>query len=72
MYVINVYPRSQKNIQPDYDSLKNRLQNIQNSDKTTYEEWVATLLTDYIDIIEKIIEKGIEKGWRADIDSILN
>ena len=58
MYVINVYPRSQKNIQLDYDSIKNRLQNIKNSDKTTYEEWVATLLTDYIDIIEKIIKKG--------------
>ncbi len=70
VYVINVYPRSQKNIQFDYDSIKNRLQNIEHSDKTTYEEWVATLLTDYIDIIEKIIKKGIEKGWRADIESI--
>jgi NTE family protein len=71
VYIINVYPRRQKNTPLDYDSVKNRLQNITYSDKSTYEEWVATLLTDYIDIIEKIIEKGNEKGWRTDIEDIL-
>jgi NTE family protein len=71
-FVINVYPRRQKNIrEKDYDSVRNREQNIKYSDKTTYEEWVAKLLTDYITIIEKLIEKGNEKGWRDDIEKIL-
>ena len=43
------------------------MENIKNSDKSTYEEWVADLLTDYISIIENIIEKG----WKKDIEDIL-
>ncbi len=71
-YIINVYPREQKfKTDPDPDFIKNRLENIKNCDKSTYEEWVADLLTDYINIIEKIIEKGNEKGWRKDIEDIL-
>ncbi len=60
--MINVCHRRQKSTPLDYDGVKNRLQNMTYSDKSTYEEWVATILTDYIGIIEKRTKKGAKKN----------
>jgi predicted acylesterase/phospholipase RssA len=70
-YVVNVYQRKQKEIPLDYDAIKNRIQNITYSDKTSYEEWVANLLTDYLDIIEEFIKLGNKNGLRDAIKKIL-
>jgi NTE family protein len=55
VYIVNVYPRREEKIPSDYDGVKERMNDITNSDKTSYEEFVVTLVTDYLNLIEKLI-----------------
>jgi NTE family protein len=60
VYIVNVYPRKEEKIPSDYDGVKERMNDITNSDKTSYEESVVILVTDYLNLIEKLINLGKE------------
>lgn len=57
VYIIGVWPTkggSENGVPSDYDGIKGRLYDISLSDKTEYDEKTAVIVSDYIDIINKI------------------
>jgi hypothetical protein len=82
IYIIGVWP-SQENpkgeVPSDYDGIKGKLYDIGLSDKTEYDEKTATIVSDYIEIINQIRRFALDriqspeekKGFTRDIDSFL-
>jgi NTE family protein len=58
VYIINVHPHKHNNFTTDdYDSVKERIDDITYSDRSShYDEMVANLVTDYTEIIDKLKE----------------
>ena len=66
VYVINVWPSEERQPTPsDYDRVKDRKNDITYADKTQYDQKVALIITDYIDMVKKL--KGLA---RRAIDAI--
>jgi predicted acylesterase/phospholipase RssA len=72
VYVVTLYPKKEMQVPYDYDSVKDRIQNITNCDKTTYEEIVSKTHNDLLDVIQKIVNLAIENGLEKDIKVILD
>ncbi len=72
VYVVNLYPKKEKKIPCDQDAVKNRIQNILNCGKTSYDELVSKIHTDLSDVIQKLVKLGIENGLVKNIEPILN
>jgi NTE family protein len=57
VYIINVHPSKQDTIPDDHDAVKDRINDIIYSDRNShYDEMVTDLVTDYIDLIDKLKE----------------
>ena len=55
IYMINVWPSEEHQPTPsDYDRIKDRKNDIAYADKTQYDQKVALIITDYIDMIKKL------------------
>jgi predicted acylesterase/phospholipase RssA len=57
VYIIGVWPTEESSkvgVPPDFDGMKERLYDINLSDKTEYDEKTAVIVSDYIDIINRI------------------
>jgi NTE family protein len=57
VYIINVHPSKQDTIPDDHDAVKDRVNDIIQSDRNShYDEMVTDLVTDYTDLIDKLKE----------------
>ncbi|MDH3340199.1 MAG: patatin-like phospholipase family protein [Nitrosopumilus sp.] len=55
VYVINVWPSEEHQPTPsDYDRIKDRKNDITYADKTQYDQKVALIITDYVDMVKKL------------------
>ena len=66
IYVANVWPSREQHIPRDYDGLKDRRNDIRQHDKTIYDQKVAVLVTDYIDLIKVLIKEAKAAGLKRD------
>lgn len=79
VYQVSVWPYTEEIIPTDLDGLKDRKNDITFSDKTEYDETVAILVTDYIDLLKKVrniavgnIKTQQERAkFEADLDKLL-
>jgi NTE family protein len=60
--VVNLHPKKQKEIPSDRDGVVNRNNDITFSDRTEHEETMLLLISDYIDLIRKLLKIAEEKG----------
>ena len=57
VYIINVHPSKQDEVPTDLDGVKDRINDITFSDRNShYDEMVADLVTDYIELIDRLKE----------------
>jgi NTE family protein len=54
VYIINVWPSTENTVPSDYDGIKDRKNDIGHADKTEYDQKVAVLVSDYIELIREI------------------
>jgi predicted acylesterase/phospholipase RssA len=78
VYLVSVWPSKEEIIPTDLDGLKDRKNDITFSDKTEYDETVAVLVTDYIDLVKKVrniavkhIEMQERSNFEADMERLL-
>ena len=62
IYIGDLYTAKEKGTPEDPDSISNRVQNVLYHDKSKYDEKVATMVSDYINIIRALIKILGEKG----------
>jgi NTE family protein len=76
VYVVDVWPWMKTCTYPirsDYDSVKNRQNELTYQDKTEYEERVANMVSDYYNLAKLLIDLAKKKGATdTDIDAILD
>jgi len=60
VYVVNVWPTTQRSVPTDYDGVKDRKNDIVYCDKTDYDQKVAIMVGDYIDLFNEIKELAIK------------
>lgn len=65
-YIVSLWPSKEPNVRSDHDSLRDRLNDITYSDKTEYDEKVATFVTDYIDLVWELLRNGKDNGLPRD------
>ncbi|MDF0680683.1 MAG: patatin-like phospholipase family protein [Candidatus Nitrosocosmicus sp.] len=53
VYIIDVWPSVEKAIPSDYDGIKERNSDITHSDKTEYDQKIAALVTDYLNLYKE-------------------
>jgi NTE family protein len=71
--VINLHPKKQAEIPTDRDGVINRNNDITFSDRTHQEEIMLLLISDYIDLIRRLIRIAEDHGAKNDIiNSLLN
>jgi len=76
VYVVDVWPwmkKSEYPIRSDYDSVRNRLNELTYQDKTEYEERIANIVSDYYNLANLLM--GLAKAKQAtdrEIDAILD
>ena len=80
IFIINVHPSKQDKIPRDQDAVKDRINDISFSDRNShYDEMVADLLTDYVDLVNTLNEfakihfKNIDKKevFQIEFESLL-
>ena len=55
VYIVTLHPSNQSHVPSDYDGVKDRHNDIEYCDRNShYDEEVADLITDYMDLIEKL------------------
>ncbi|HEY6534559.1 MAG TPA: patatin-like phospholipase family protein [Candidatus Nitrosocosmicus sp.] len=76
VYIADLWPSElkEKPISFDMDFVENRMLNIMFGDKTDYDEQVANIVTDYVDLVKKFKSIAKQKGNVSDeeIDKILD
>jgi NTE family protein len=73
VYIVGLWPRSIKElpVPPDNNFVWNRMWDLLFDDKTDYVEKNAELVTDYLDIIEKLRQMAEKDGHRDEIEKFL-
>lgn len=63
VYIVGVWPSKGENreSQSNFDEVKERLYDINLSDKTVYDEKVAVIVSDYVDIIKQLTDGAPQK-----------
>ena len=73
VYIVDVWPTKQNNIPVDHDGVIDRNFELLLSDKTAYDEKVADIVSDYINLVEEFIDlAGRHKIQKSEIDDILS
>jgi NTE family protein len=72
IYIGNLYPQKKEGTPYDPDAINNRIQDVLFHDKTKYDEKVTTMVSDYVNIINELM--NIIKSKDSDIknDDIYN
>lgn len=72
VYIVNLYPSEEKNVPVDIDEVRDREIDIKFHDRTVYDEKVAHMVTDYINLAQELIGLAKKKGaTQGEIDKIL-
>ena len=73
IYIVDLWPSNKANSPPlDRNGIKDLQDTIQYSNKTSYDEKVAKIITDYVSLSQKLIELAREKGANLrEIEEIL-
>jgi predicted acylesterase/phospholipase RssA len=71
VYVVNLHPSVAKDIPVDKDLIDNRENDILFHDRTAFDEMVAYLRTDYVDLVWSLIELANSNGLSGDVDKLL-
>lgn len=61
VYIVNVWPSREDNIPSDRDGVVDRYHDIGFSDRTDHDEKVALLVSDYIELVNKIRNLALEQ-----------
>ena len=70
IYIGDLYPQIEEGTPRDPDAINNRVQNILFHDKTKYDEKVTTMISDYVNIINELIDMVRTKDKNITKDSI--
>jgi len=71
VYIVNLHPLAPKNIPQDKDLVDDRESDILFHDRTTYDEYVAYVMTDFVDMANDLVELARSKGLSKSVDEIL-
>ena len=71
VYIVNLHPLAPKNIPQDKDLVDDRESDILFHDRTTYDEYVAYVMTDFVDMANDLVELARSKGLSKNVDEIL-
>jgi len=71
VYIVNLHPLAPKDIPQDKDLIDDRESDILFHDRTTYDEYVAYVMTDYMDMANALVELARSKGLSNSVDEIL-
>ena len=73
VYIVDVWPTKQNNIPVDHDGVVDRNFELLLSDKTAYDEKVADIVSDYINLVEEFIDLAQRhKIQKSEVDDILS
>lgn len=73
VYIVGLWPRTLQDlpVPPDNNFVWSRMWDLLFDDKTTYVEKTAEMVTDYLDIIEKLRSLAEENGHKDEVDRFL-
>ena len=72
VFIVNVHPIKQDSLPADYDALVDRKNDLTYNDRTLFDERMAILITDYVNIVNSLIKLAEDnKIKKALIDDIL-
>ncbi len=77
VYIVNLYPSVEKEVPVDADAIQDREIDIKFHDRTKYDVKVAEMTTDYLELIEQLINIGYkhaehDSAFKADLENLLN
>lgn len=72
VYIVNLHPSRMKNIPRDRDLIDDREHDILFHDRTNFDEHIAYLVSDYVDLAAELIELAKLNGLADHVDQILN
>jgi NTE family protein len=77
VYIVNLYPSIEKEVPVDADAIQDREIDIKFHDRTKYDVKVAEMTTDYIELIEQLINIGYkhaeyDSAFKSDLEKLLN
>jgi NTE family protein len=77
VYIVNLYPSIEKEVPVDADAIQDREIDIKFHDRTKYDVKVAEMTTDYIELVEQLINIGYkhaeyDSAFKADLEKLLN
>ena len=71
-FIINVHPIKQEYLPANYDGVVDRKNDLTYHDRTLFDERMAIMVTDYVNIIKKLIKLADDNKIRKDlVDNIL-
>ena len=69
--IVNVHPIRQDTLPSNYDALVDRKNDLTYHDRTLFDEKMVTMITDYLDIIERLVKLAQANGVaKASLDQI--
>jgi len=72
-FIVNVHPIKQDSLPADYDALIDRKNDLTYHDRTLFDERMAIMITDYVNIVNRLIKLAEDnKVSRASVDNILD
>jgi predicted acylesterase/phospholipase RssA len=72
MYTISAWPSKINDVPSDYDGIKASLNAITSNGKLNYDKRVAQMVTDYTNLVRRLIALAKKKGALHEIDNILD
>jgi NTE family protein len=71
VYIVNLHPLAPIDIPQDKDLIDDRESDILFHDRTTYDEYVAYVMTDFVNMANDLVELARSKGLSKSVDEIL-
>ena len=72
VFIVNVHPIKQDSLPADYDALIDRKNDLTYNDRTLFDERMAIMITDYVNIVNSLIKLAEDnKVKKALVDNIL-
>jgi len=66
-FIINVHPIKQEYLPANYDGVVDRKNDLTYHDRTLFDERMAVMITDYVDIIKRLIKLAKDNKIRMDL-----